>query len=195
MKIRSGWTSWTQAIRQKRRASNCFASAERFARLSMRIRHARPGDELAIAEVHVSSWRTTYSGILPSGVLENLSIESRRAAWRLRIEDTIRNPQAYALFVAEEGGKLTGFVNGGKERAFHPEFDAELYAIYLVESAQRAGTGSKLTLELLRFFQENGFRKMRVWVLAENPSRQFYERMGGSRCGEKSEKFGNEAFT
>lgn len=48
----------------------------------MLTRTAVPEDALAIAEVHVSSWRTTYRGLLPDSVLAAQSVEHRELAWR-----------------------------------------------------------------------------------------------------------------
>jgi hypothetical protein len=45
------------------------------------IRPARPGDETAIARVHVDSWRTTYRGIMPDDVLAGQSVERRERQW------------------------------------------------------------------------------------------------------------------
>src|ERR1041385_8579918 len=45
------------------------------------IRPAAPEDAPAIARVHVESWRTTYRGIFPQGLLDGLSIEDRARSW------------------------------------------------------------------------------------------------------------------
>ena len=47
----------------------------------MTIRHAEPGDARGIAEVHVSSWRTSYRGIVPDARLDELDVESRVSFW------------------------------------------------------------------------------------------------------------------
>lgn len=38
---------------------------------------------------------------------------------------------------------------------------------------------------LIQAFRENGFGSMYVWVLKDNPARQFYIKMGGSPVSEK----------
>jgi hypothetical protein len=35
-----------------------------------------------IAEVHVESWKTTYTGIFPDTLLESLSIDYRESSWK-----------------------------------------------------------------------------------------------------------------
>ena len=39
----------------------------------MRIRAAKPADAGSLARVHVDSWRSTYTGILPDEFLAGLS--------------------------------------------------------------------------------------------------------------------------
>jgi hypothetical protein len=43
------------------------------------VRPALANDARSIAEVHIGSWKATYTGIFPDTLLESLSIESR--AW------------------------------------------------------------------------------------------------------------------
>jgi hypothetical protein len=46
------------------------------------IRIATPDDAQALAEMHVASWRETYSGLLPDKMLSSLSVEARAALER-----------------------------------------------------------------------------------------------------------------
>lgn len=47
----------------------------------MQIRKATLQDAEAIARVHVDSWKTTYKGIIPDNVLNNLSYTQRTEQW------------------------------------------------------------------------------------------------------------------
>jgi len=51
-----------------------------------------------------------------------------------------------------------------------------LYAIYLLEQAQRQGIGTALLKELAKSLLSKGFTGMIVWVLEKNPSKHFYLR-------------------
>jgi GNAT superfamily N-acetyltransferase len=53
-------------------------------------------------------------------------------------------------------------------------YDAELYSIYLLQSAQRQGIGTALLKELAGSLLIDGFKSMIVWVLEKNPSKDFY---------------------
>ena len=54
-------------------------------KFNLEIRTARIEDSPGIARVHVDSWRTTYRGIVPQDVLENLSYQQRQEIWQERL--------------------------------------------------------------------------------------------------------------
>jgi len=60
-------------------------------------------------------------------------------------------------------------------------FNGELYAIYVIQSMQGRGAGRKLALAAARDLKGRGSNSMLVWVLADNPYKRFYERMGGEQ--------------
>jgi len=152
------------------------------------IRPAKVGDAHAIANVHVASWRTTYRGIVPDSFLDALSIEKREAMWTQTITNIQSGTEKKALFVAEDAHhQIVGFVAGGKERDGHARFDGELYAIYLYQDQQKRGTGRRLTLALAEQLRELGYQGMMLWVLQNNPSRRFYENIGGQKLADTKE--------
>src|ERR1700733_9854419 len=104
------------------------------------IRPAVINDALAIAEVHVESWKSTYRGIFPDALLDGLSVEKRDASWRdlLAAQDS---RSAITIVGSEPGGRGVGFASGGNERTGELGCDGELYAIYLRQEAQRKGLG------------------------------------------------------
>ncbi|MDY0405381.1 GNAT family N-acetyltransferase [Virgibacillus sp. 179-BFC.A HS] len=141
----------------------------------MLIRKAAQKDAPGIAKVHVDSWRTTYKGIVPDTYLyESITYEARTKAWEeiLKIQ---------TVFVAvDDQQNIIGFANGGKERSGkYPAYDGELYAIYLLAVFQRKGIGRKLMEAVKQYLIDEGFHSMLIWVLAENKSKYFYEKMGG----------------
>lgn len=68
----------------------------------MVIRSALPEDARAIAEVHVSSWRTTYRGLLPESVLAAQSVEQRESGWRQITTEMLNGEIGSCVFVAED---------------------------------------------------------------------------------------------
>ncbi|NOH10765.1 MAG: GNAT family N-acetyltransferase [Chloroflexi bacterium] len=140
------------------------------------IREAVLSDVEAIAQVHVASWQSTYPGILPDEVIENRSLEQRVQYWQETLETL---PEDRYVMVCEYDRDIAGFAWGGPERGRHPDYEGEIYAIYLVEEAQGLGHGQQLVQAMVRKLLEAGISTMLIWVAKENDSRYFYEAIGG----------------
>ena len=141
----------------------------------MNIRAAEPGDAAGIARVHVDSWRTTYPGILPAAVLKSLSYQRRETAWT----EILARQEGVNLVAQAPSGQIVGFASAGPNREDDPRFAGELYAIYLLSSAQGKGLGRLLTQAAVSWLANHRIHSMLVWVAAANPSRRFYESLGG----------------
>ncbi len=139
------------------------------------IRPASITDAPAISHVHVEGWRTTYRGVVADAFLDGLSAEARVPRWRQQLTSDAR------FFVAEKDGDLVGFISGGVIREPCGDYDAELFAIYLLSEARRTGIGKQLFHTLVNRLHADDFKSLMVWVLDKNPSRPFYEHMGGLR--------------
>lgn len=154
--------------------------------MSVLIRPARCGDAGGIARVHVDAWRSTYGGVVPESYLARLSVERRLAMWRRTLCEPDGSTGEFVYVAESSDGEIVGFASGGAEREGNREFSGELYAIYLLESAQRQGLGRQLALAVASGLAERSFDGMLLWVLADNPiGRGFYERLGGKLVGEK----------
>lgn len=182
----------------------------------IRIRQAVDSDARGIAQVHIDSWRSTYAGIVPADHLAGLDYEEREERWHRLLADRRQN-----AFVAEDrDGRIIGFASGGPERSgaspasgtascsdgpqiesggpdprTAPEYSAELYAIYLFESGQRQGVGRRLVVALCSWFLSQGWQSMMTWVLTDNPSRNFYEALGGEEVRVETIAIGGTELT
>jgi GNAT superfamily N-acetyltransferase len=136
------------------------------------IREATARDAVAIAHVHVESWRTTYAGIVPDAYLAGLDEGLRAQLWREFLD------QEAIVMVAEDRSGVVGFAHAGPIREPIQMCDAELYSIYLLRDAQRRGIGVALLRSVAEKLVAQGLKSMAVWVLERNPSRAFYERTG-----------------
>lgn len=145
-----------------------------------------PNDAYAIARVHIDSWLTTYRGLIPDTVLDNLSSERRRDWW----QDIVIGPQKVDVVVADDSGQVAGFAYFGAEREKDPVYHGELYAIYLLKDYQKKGLGRLLFKATADGLLTRGLNNMIVWVLSTNPARRFYEKLGGIYLRDKPEKFG-----
>lgn len=154
------------------------------------VRAARTGDAPGIARVHVESWRTTYSGLVPEHYLSGLSVDESSSLWRERL-----GAGSSITLVAEAAGETLGFASGGPslEKGFSG-YEAELYAVYLLRKHQRGGVGHRLFAavagELLR---ERG--PVFLWTLAYGPACGFYERIGGVMLGSREIEIGGAKLT
>ena len=113
-----------------------------------------------------------------------LSYEQREQVWFKRLTPPLGPEFAY---VAEDHlGNVLGFAVGGPERSGHEDYKGELHAIYLAEQYQRQETGTRLVSTVAKRLSQEGYQSMLVWVLADNPSRRFYEVLGGKLVNEQS---------
>ena len=139
------------------------------------VRLAEIRDAAAIARVHVATWRTAYRELLPPELLASLSEAHYTDRWKRSITDG-----SGRVYVVEDDSGVVGFASGGRERAGEAGYGGELYAIYVLDSAQRLGHGRELVRAVVGGLREMGFHDMIIWVLRDNmPARHFYERMGG----------------
>ena len=155
--------------------------------MSVRIRPATGDDVDAIAEVQVETWRTAFRGIVADETLDRMSVAQRIGRWHAALAS-----ETGIAFVAEaergDSPAVVGFVDGGTNRYAEPPYDAftgELRAIYVLDSHQRDGTGTRLVRALVDRLLEAGHRTMVVWTLETSPFRAFYERLGGRLVGSR----------
>ena len=148
------------------------------------LRPAQVDDALAIARVHVDTWRTAYVGIVSDEHLASLSYERCQAGW---IEH-LSNPQSdERTFVVEaQSGQIVAFASGGPLRDALAGFDGELYNIYVLQSFQRIGYGKLLVTQVAHYLADRGYHSLVIWVLKDNPACRFYERLGGRMTSEKA---------
>jgi GNAT superfamily N-acetyltransferase len=154
--------------------------------MSISIRKATVSDLQDIACVHVAVWKATYRGIVPQSYLDSLDVAARAEAWK----DWFDEGKSH-LYVAENDRELCGFISGGALREPIEDFDAEIYAIYLLPTVQGRGAGKLLMQHLAETLRLSGFTQVAVWVLAENPSRGFYGHLGASQIAQKRIQIGD----
>jgi ribosomal protein S18 acetylase RimI-like enzyme len=151
------------------------------------IRAATEADSAEIGRVHVAAWRETYPGLMPPHVLEAQSADARAEQWRTGLARGAKGP---IVFVAENSeGSLAGFGAAGPAREAGRSWQAEITALYVLRSGQRRGTGLSLMRHLAQALQERNRNTVGLWVLTENAgARAFYERIGGSPDGQKTDE-------
>ncbi len=146
------------------------------------IRKAQLADATAIAAVHVATWRTTYAGILPEKYLAGMSVV-RNAAY---YDGAIRSGHGVLVASASDEGfaasgpRIVGFATAGRSRTAGLALaDGEIETLYVLDDWRDLGVGRGLIREAGQHLRELGCRSAYLWVLRDNPSRWFYQRLGG----------------
>ncbi len=149
------------------------------------IRRARPSDATAIGAVHVAAWRSAYAGLLPDEYLAGLSVVRHASVYGRGIAD---RSEGHAIFVAvasgadappgREAGMVVGFSSGGRAR--RPSMaEGEVETLYLLDDYRDRGVGRRLMRAMAAHLAAVGCRSAMLWVLAANPTRWFYQHLGG----------------
>jgi ribosomal protein S18 acetylase RimI-like enzyme len=159
--------------------------------MTVRIRRARKDDASAIGRIHVETWQSTYAGLLPDKMLANMS-DVRQSAWWSR---ALATPgEAKGIFVAddEEAG-VVGFGSCGPVRDPPEGLNGtemrvgEVYTLYVEPDFQNVGLGRRLLDAMFRQMRADGCDTAVLWMLADNPTRFFYEGLGGQRVGDRTD--------
>ena len=151
--------------------------------LQPRVRMATLADAEGMARISVDTWRLTYGGILPKDYLDRM----RRTAQETQRRRMMVSADT-AHFVAEDQvtGEPVGFASAGPARAGLGGAKAEIYELYVQNGFQRRGLGRQLVEACRVWLAERGPGGMIIWVLADNPNRGFYERIGGQFSGRRA---------
>ncbi len=159
--------------------------------LKFTFREATVADALAVAKVHVQSWRESFAGIVPQTYLDKMSVENRTKVFEKGFA-----LDSYKMFVAEtEANGIVGFADFGKARDNHDKFEAELYAIYLLRDFQRKGIGSKLFDLVVQSVVADGINSLSLIALEVSPYKSFYEKTGGHLVERKTTNIEGESYT
>jgi ribosomal protein S18 acetylase RimI-like enzyme len=145
------------------------------------IRPANTADARAIARLDVETWRAAYAGMLSARYLVGLSERRREAGWRSVI---MHEPRDVRIAVDTDGTML-GFGSCGPCRG-ERDFSGEVFTLYVGPDWQNRGIGRRLLTALFGRLVAAGRSSAIIWVLRDNPSRFFYQRLGGRLVARKT---------
>jgi len=156
------------------------------------IRPGRPADAASIAGVYVESWRSAYAALLPDAMLVRMSAANHTRDWAGQLA---RKRSADGIFVADLASHgVIGFGSCGPARPTSLPHAGEIFTLYVAPEHQERGVGRALLLRLAEGLMDRGMGSALVWVLSRNPSRFFYEAMGGRKIADKQERLWNGTF-
>ncbi len=151
------------------------------------IRPAEIDDAAAIARVHVDTWQDSYQGLVPQSYLDSMTVQNRTFVWIRLLER--RGPDFLTLVSEDHDRRIIGFVSAGAMRYNDARFQAEISSLYVMRSHQRSNHGRRLFLAAANRLAKDGLKGLFVWVLADSPSRLFYESLGGELVSESTRDF------
>ncbi len=138
-------------------------------------RRATIEDCFPIAELKGTVWNTTYRGIYPDESLDGYDVGKNE----LIIQKIVNNPEI-EIYVAEDKGKIVGFMTCGKPYKPFRHYEQEIGLLYILKEYQRQGIGRGFFDVARKQVKENGYKEFIVSVNSQNSNAiQFYRSMGG----------------
>src|SRR2546429_7102040 len=132
----------------------------------MDVRPATVHDARAIAGVHVRSWRSAYTGLLPDGYLESLSVDRGASMWEEIVRDADMDSRVLVLV---DGDQVVGFAHACPSRDEEAQSGiSELTSIYLAPEVWGRGGGRLLMERVCEQLRDGGVRTVGLRVLANN---------------------------
>ncbi len=155
------------------------------------LRRARLADAPGIAAAHVATWRSAYANILPESYLAGLSIArlARHYEQMIRLGQGVHVAASYGMPGAPP---VLGFAIAARAREPHLG-EGEVEMLYVLDDYRDQGLGGQLLRAAAKYLGQRGCGSAYAWVLRDNPSRYFYQHLGGRRvadgttrvCGEE----------
>lgn len=157
------------------------------------IEEMKEEDIEEVAKIFIDSWKIAYKDIIDRMFLQNLSLEEKIQ----KLKKEYKNG-GHTIARNKETNEIIGVTRFGKrldELDRFTKYDGEIYALYVKPGLLRKKIGSSLLQYAKERLKELGNHKMIIWCLKENePSRKFYESMGGILLGEKVQNIGGKDY-
>jgi ribosomal protein S18 acetylase RimI-like enzyme len=164
------------------------------------VRRARAADAPAIGAVHVAAWQSAYPGILPGDYLARMSVARQVAHYEAAIRGggDVHVATASGIDVPPASmPRIVGFATSGPARCSdlmgRRLADGEIETLYVLDDWRDRGLGRRLVRAAAGSLQEAGCRTLFLWVLRDNPSRWFYERLGGRPVADATIRVGGRS--
>jgi len=157
--------------------------------MSYIVRDATLNDSKYIGDIQAKTWKSTYANILSENFLSTIDENERAEAASKRF---LNNEIRTFVLTKSENDIPVVFVCIGKSREKNIIADMEIYAIYVLDEAQKSGGGELLIRKTLDYLKSQNGKLVFVSVFKDNKkARRFYEKMGGCYIGEDSDLIDN----
>ncbi len=108
--------------------------------------------------------------------------------WARAIRHADGPAEEQILVLEDDQAGVIGVGSCGFNRDRASSYGGEVYTLYVHPDHQDQGHGEQFLAGLFDIMIALGYNAAVIWVLSLNPSRFFYEVMGGKRVGEREEK-------
>jgi len=143
------------------------------------VRQATVADGQEIGEAHASAWEVAYVDLFEPDVLLQAAA-LRRRMWSQRLASS--NFDFASLLVAEQGGRVVGFSEFGKDREVTGR--GEIFGFYLHPTALGRGAATQLMAASLRGLANLGLDPVVVWTHpGAGRAQSFYVKSGFTATG------------
>lgn len=162
--------------------------------MMVEIQLAELADAQGIAQVKVRGWRAAYRGIMPSELLDDLTVDAAVH----QVHKAIASGNSEVLVAKAQGKDVLGFCWSGRTRDSDlPASVREVYAIYIDPKHLRQGIGRSLIDEASARARLRGEPSLALWVLRDNPqAHAFYAALGFAPDGaHRDETWGGHTLT
>lgn len=165
----------------------------------IKIRYAELEDIENMIDVNLTTWRTTYAGIVNEDFLLKLEMGRDDSVKRAKNNFGKREIEGGKIYdcVATDEENVVGMLTYGKcreEDKLGLSNCGEVYAIYILKKYQQKGIGKKLINFAIEDLSNENYEKFIIWALKENPSVEFYKKIGGKIRFKKDIKIGEQVL-
>lgn len=149
------------------------------------VRTATPGDATLLKRLQYVAERAAYFNFMSGSRLEDRPATDWEA-WMTCQPPFGRRPSERIILLAYAGAEPAGFaaVRLGSKA---PGYDAELTGLYIDPAHTRQGIGGTLFKEVRKYLASMQVHSLLVEAFADNPYRQFYDKLGGTRLDSEDE--------
>jgi GNAT superfamily N-acetyltransferase len=145
--------------------------------MRIRIRQASSTDGPTL--MHIEHSCRTAASFLPPALSDPGLIRPRQwRAWLNSAPPYDRHPTPRLGFVAYEHSDILGFICCMHDSLF-AGYRADIAGLYVLPRFRRFGIGSALLIRTAQWLQEDGIDRVTADCYSHDPTRQFFDRMGG----------------
>lgn len=154
------------------------------------IRKAKIEDSNNIAKLIIRGWQTAYKELINQEFLDSMKEDEMSKGWKKSI---FSQNESNNIYVYEKENKILGVIRFGKVADQNDiSHNAEIHVLYVEPEFKRNGIGSKLFDYAKNYFIEHDMKELIIWCLKGNePSIEFYKKMGGKIVSEREAKVHN----